>query len=410
MAEFTIMTPSIQAFAMHFHDTDMTTIMLANTITGVVGVPMSILAGWLVNKIGYRPMGIIGAIVMIVAGAFPFLFPGLQEYWPIIFSRVMVGVGYGMIFPLGGALIILFYKGRQRSRYLGVGVMVQFAFAILFSLVAGWLTTIGWNFSFLTYLISVVPLVLLIFLLPEGKKLSIEDAKAKAALKANAPKAKIPGATWGYIVVFGLVMWMMYIVVNFLSSIILGERGIGDAAAAGVMASCFNLGNVVAGLLFSKSIQLLKSKVFGVAGLVAAIGLACAYIAPSVLVYGIAAFLIGLGGSTVYTSAQNSVGNITPKAKVPLTNGLLTAAMNLASFFVAYWLVLCTGIAPVFGGAAALVVGAICVAVVSVVCIFIPFKAIRKGLGKQPTDALDEAEEGLDVMGEASQDQVAELA
>ena len=36
MSEFAILTPSIAAFAHHFADTDITTIMLANSITGVI--------------------------------------------------------------------------------------------------------------------------------------------------------------------------------------------------------------------------------------------------------------------------------------------------------------------------------------------------------------------------------------
>ncbi|MDR1015666.1 MAG: MFS transporter [Coriobacteriales bacterium] len=392
MAEFTIMTPSIAAFSAHFDGTPFTTIMLANTITGVIGIPMSIIAGVTVNKVGYRPMAIVGSLVMIFGGAFPFLMPDLAEYWPVIFSRVLVGIGYGLIFPLGGALFILYFKGKKRSQLLGAGVMVQFGFAILFSLVAGFLTEIGWNYSFLTYLISLVPFVFVAAFLPEGKHLGIEAEKAKAQASAGSVKERIPNATYAYIVVFGLVMWMMYIVVQFLAAILLQERSIGDAGAAGMMASCFCLGNVVSGLLFAQFVGLFKSRIFGIFGLVAAVGLLLAYLATGssgALMYAAGAFLIGLGGSTVYVAAQNSIGNISPKARVPFTNGLLTAAMNLASFFVAYWIVFGQAVMPDLGTAAPLAISAACVAAISLVCAFIPFKAIRKGI--QASDEEDAA-------------------
>lgn len=379
MAEFTIMTPSIAAFSAHFGGTPFTTIMLANTITGVVGIPMSIIAGATVNRIGYRPMSIVGALIMIFGGAFPFLMPGLAEYWPIIFSRVLVGLGYGLIFPLGGALFILYFKGKKRSQLLGAGVMVQFGFAILFSLVAGFLTDIAWNYSFLTYLISLIPFIFVAAFLPEAKHLGLEAQKAKMAAQQGVLKERIPNATYAYIVVFGLIMWMMYIVVNFLASILLGERGIGDAGAAGLMASCFCLGNVASGLIFAQAVGWLKSRIFGIFGVIAALGLFVAYFATSVPMYGAGAFLIGFGGSTVYVAAQNSIGNISPKARVPFTNGLLTAAMNLASFFVAYWITFSQGAAPSLGTGAPLVIGGAAVAVTSVVCLFIPFKGIRRG-------------------------------
>jgi MFS family permease len=105
--------------------------------------------------------------------------------------------------------------------------------------------------------------------------------------------------------------------------------------------------------------------------------------------YAAGAFLIGLGGSTVYVAAQNSIGNISPKARVPFTNGLLTAAMNLASFFVAYWIVFGQAVMPDLGTAAPLAISAACVAAISLVCAFIPFKAIRRGI--QASDEEDAA-------------------
>ena len=71
MSEFAILTPSIAAFAHHFADTDITTIMLANSITGVISVPVSIASGALLPRIGFRPAAIIGVLIMSVGGAFP---------------------------------------------------------------------------------------------------------------------------------------------------------------------------------------------------------------------------------------------------------------------------------------------------------------------------------------------------
>jgi hypothetical protein len=108
------------------------------------------------------------------------------------------------------------------------------------------------------------------------------------------------------------------------------------------------------------------------------------------MMYGAGAFLIGLGGSTVYVAAQNSIGNISPKSRVPFTNGLLTAAMNLASFFVAYWITFGQEAVPSLGTGAPMVIGGALVAVTSVVCLFIPFKGIRMG-GSTGADEADEA-------------------
>ena len=128
MSEFAILTPSIAAFSHHFADTDITTIMLANSITGIVSVPVSIASGALLPKIGFKPAAIAGILIMTVGGAYPFLMPDITDYNLIIFSRVIVGIGLGIMFPVGNASIIALCEGEQRSRLLGLGITIQFVF------------------------------------------------------------------------------------------------------------------------------------------------------------------------------------------------------------------------------------------------------------------------------------------
>jgi fucose permease len=93
--------------------------MVANNITGVVAVIFSVIAGAILNKIGFRPMAIIGFLVMIIGGLYPFFFPEATNFGLVMSSRILVGVGEGLITPVGAALIILFLDGEQRSRFLG---------------------------------------------------------------------------------------------------------------------------------------------------------------------------------------------------------------------------------------------------------------------------------------------------
>lgn len=117
MSEFAILTPSIAAFSHHFADTDITTIMLANSITGIVSVPVSIISGALLPKVGFKPAAIVGILIMTVGGAYPFLMPDITDYNLIIFSRVIVGIGLGIMFPVGNASIIALCEGEQRSPF-----------------------------------------------------------------------------------------------------------------------------------------------------------------------------------------------------------------------------------------------------------------------------------------------------
>ena len=68
MSEFAILTPSIAAFSHHFASTDVTTIMLANSVTGIVSVPVSIAIGSVLHKVGFRRAAIVGILVMSLGG------------------------------------------------------------------------------------------------------------------------------------------------------------------------------------------------------------------------------------------------------------------------------------------------------------------------------------------------------
>ena len=79
MSEFAILTPSIAAFSHHFADTPVTTIMLANSVTGIVSVPVSIAVGAVLHKIGFRNAALIGIVVMTGGGAVPCLMPEITD-------------------------------------------------------------------------------------------------------------------------------------------------------------------------------------------------------------------------------------------------------------------------------------------------------------------------------------------
>ncbi len=71
-------------------------------------------------------MAILGILVMSLGGAFPFLMPDITDYTLVIVSRVIVGIGLGVMFPVGNATIIALFEGEKRSRLLGLGITIQF--------------------------------------------------------------------------------------------------------------------------------------------------------------------------------------------------------------------------------------------------------------------------------------------
>ena len=335
MSEFAILTPSIASFSHHFVDTDITTIMFANSITGIVSVPVSIASGAVLHKLGFRLTAIVGILIMSLGGAFPFLMPDITDYTYVIVSRIIVGFGLGLMFPVGNASIIAFFDGEKRSRLLGWGITIQFLFNLIYTTVAGYLTEIGWNYSFLAYLIGLVPMVIALIWMPEAKYLVAESRERERAEAKARPKEKVPSAVWGY-ALFGLATWTCVVTVQVVTSTVLDVRGLADAGGAALVINCCGIGSILCGLVFPYLVRLFKGRLFGVSAAVAVIGIVLCLVATSAPIYAVGVFILGFGGSAFFTAAQNAAGNIAPTSRVAFVSGIMTSMMNLGPFIAPY--------------------------------------------------------------------------
>lgn len=336
MSEFAILTPSIAAFSQHFAGTDITTIMFANSITGVVSVPIGIISGGLLHKVGFKPAGLLGVLIMSLGGAFPFLMPGITDYTYVIVSRIIVGVGLGIMFPVGNATIIAFFDGERRERLLGFGITIQFVFNLIYTTLAGYLTELGWNYSFLAYLIGLVPLVIAAIWMPEAKWHVLDKAdKGIPTAAADGPKEKVPRAIWGY-ALFALACWTCVVTVQIVTSSVLDARQLAGPGEAALVINCCGIGTIVCGLLFPYLVRLFKARLFGVGALITALGILPVFFADNTIVYAIGVFLLGFGGSAFFTAAQDATGNLAPKTRVPFVSGIMTSMMNLGPFIGPY--------------------------------------------------------------------------
>ena len=381
MSEFAILTPSIASFSHHFIGTDITTIMFANSITGIVSVPVSVVSGAILHKVGFKPMAILGILIMSLGGAFPFLMPDITDYSFVIVSRIIVGFGLGIMFPVGNATIIALFDGEKRSRLLGLGITIQFLFNLIYTTVAGYLTEIGWNYSFLAYLIGLVPMVIALLWMPEAKSLVAADRERDRLERATAPKESIPHAIWGY-AIFALATWTCVVTVQIVTSTVLDARGLASAGEAALVINCCGLGTILCGLIFPCLLRVFGNRLFGVGAALAAIGCVPCLVADNTIVYAVGVFILGFGGSAFFTAAQNATGNIALRSRVPFVSGIMTSMMNLGPFIAPYLFAATVAANPVAGNDAVFpVLVAICA-----VCAVIGFVHPMRALTAKPED------------------------
>ena len=392
LCDFSVITPGLASFAAHFDTTPYTTILLANTITGVITVFTSAIAGVLIDRYGgYRRMAVIGIAIATLSGMAPFLFPNLEEYLWIIVSRVMVGFGLGLVNPLGGALIIRYFKGKKRAFMLGVGNMVYYAGGIAYQVAGGFFCNLGWNYTFLGYLVAIVPLLCIIFFLKEPEKEALTADNSRFAEPHE--KEPMPKAIYGYTFLSFLVPALCLGAV-FITSSIFEAANMGDPGVASIVMSMQHVGGMIAGLCFAVFLAVFRRKTAAIMCLFGALGFFIMFQAigiSSTVLYGVGITILGIAYIGVFTVFQNCSLNLAPPSRVASTNGILMAALNFGAFAASYFVSLCADViyfnSPIVSFAqigghpmpllALYVCAMIGLLVLAVVTFFMPFKSLN---------------------------------
>lgn len=76
--------------------------------------------------------------------------------------RGILGAGLGIIFPLGSALTLNLFEPKEAENLMGIGVVVGNVGDIVFQLLGGIFCAINWRFTFITYLLGAVSLIIVI--------------------------------------------------------------------------------------------------------------------------------------------------------------------------------------------------------------------------------------------------------
>jgi MFS family permease len=384
---FTGLTPAINTLAGHFSTTPFETIMLANTITGLVMVPFSIIGGAMASRVGYKALSLIGILIAIIGGAYPFLLAGTDNYLWVILSRAVTGVGVGLVLPLGGAIVMAMFSGQKRVFYLGMGNLVFNLASIVYQTLGGVLALYGWNYVFLFYLAGFIPFVLVLFFLPKIDTQNPANENADAAEdviggiddydEATSTGRGLPMAVWGYIALI-LIITTFDIATPYMTSTMLAERAIGDSAVAGMVTNVWAVVGCAAGLVFAAVLKVLRKLIYSVLCLVGAAGFMVMFVAQDTLLYSVAVLLVALAHFALFVGFQNAAAAAAPKAKAGMVNGLVMASMSVASFLGGYAIAIAQSALPTLGTAAPFVTGTVCLSALAVVLFFAIFIVGRK--------------------------------
>ena len=156
-------TPALAEIAKAFPDASGETVKLIGSIPSLMLCIFSLVSGWLTRKVSIIKAVLI-ASGLIFAGVLPAFFGDMNF---ILFTRVVFGAGYGLVFPLASAVVTDLFDGSEKDAMMGWKSAVGALAGVVFQSLGGILAAYSWRFSFLGFLLVIPIVILVLFVLPD---------------------------------------------------------------------------------------------------------------------------------------------------------------------------------------------------------------------------------------------------
>lgn len=195
---------------------------------------------------------IIGLTFYIIGGLIPSFFP--VPFYLLVISRIILGIGLGLIAPLSISIISEFYSGSERTKMIGLSSSMNNLGTVIAVLFAGFVGLNSWRNGLLVYLISFIPLVLILIYFPNTtsyKKSNIITSK-KSQGKVRLKRELIIT----YIQIFFATM-IYFIIPTSLSFYLTSFLGKKASILTGVLMALISSVGVLSGLLYKRIYKML---------------------------------------------------------------------------------------------------------------------------------------------------------
>ncbi len=327
-----ILNSALTAISAEFPDVPYTVITLLSTLVTLMSVPTGIIFGLLVGKkISYRAITLFSAVLIIVAGCFPYFY--LDNFYILLASRIICGLGIGFSTPLGNAIVMALYRDdpEKQARMNGIGNTVMNLSGVVLQLIAGWVCVFNVRYVFLVHALMVIPLVLCALFLPEPAPVQ------QPAESGEKPKARINGKVFFVCLTWGFAFMSIYPYLLNISSILAGE-GLGDSTAASYISSAYTVGGMLSGVVFTFCLKALKRYLVPVMYALSGLCMIAGFFTGSVPMFIVVALLLGTCIFNNWPGCFAEFNEIISPEAMPMASGMFSACLGgggfLATFFI----------------------------------------------------------------------------
>lgn len=248
----------------------------------------------------------LGLLILSISGTAPFWYQG---YYFVFATRLLFGIGVGMLNAKAISIISERYHGKTRIQMLGFRGSAEVVGASILTLAVGQLLAFGWTATFLAYAAGLVVLVLFLLFVPYGKA---EAHESKQKTEEVVRLTRSMKQLIFFLAIGAAVIVCTNTAITFRIPSLMIEAGFGDAQLSSLVLSAMQLIGILAGLSFSFLISAFKEKLLLVAGVTFGIGQIIIALSPSLWVVVAGSVLGGFAYSVALTTVFQLISERIP--------------------------------------------------------------------------------------------------
>lgn len=328
-----IMSPAMNAIATELYpDLPYTSVLLVSTISSLLMIPGSLVAGAALGKVKFKTMALISMGGIIIFGMLPYF---IRPLTAVYVFRGIVGFCIGLGFPLQSTLALQLFNDKERPRALGFATVSLSVGSIVFMVVSGMLADQNAAYPYLFHAILLIPLILVLTLLKEP---SAEDKVETVEAPSQVPETgKMPPYAIFTAFMFAVVFFAFYPVLLNMSSVCANEN-IGGATVAGILLALYTVGNCIGGFIFEPLHRFAGKLVVPIGLVFWILGTACFAFGHNVPLIIIGVLLSGTAVQTVWPGTVNTYSEYVPKNKQSMAVAIFVSGMNIGCFLTTYFI------------------------------------------------------------------------
>lgn len=284
-----------------------------------------VLAGPLLGKlISEKTVFIMGLIGISLGGSLPVL---TQAYSLVLLSRIILGLGIGLINEGAITIVSQHFFGAERTKMLGFRGSMEVLGSATLTFLAGQLLKISWSAGFLIYSIG---LPILIFYLVFGSKNEVKESKiSDFPLKKREKLTRSQLSRLLFLAIYAGSVIVINTGITVRLPLLVEELGLGTAVDSSLVLSLMMLMGILAGTLFAALTNYFGKYLQAVVLFLLAFGLILIWLAPNLIILAIGALTTGLVYSIGVTSVFHKLTDFLSTQQLALGTTLVLLGCNL---------------------------------------------------------------------------------